>query len=226
MGAIVAICLFFLLALSIGITTIWVWLSVFTGKREPTIVRSIFLLASAFSITAILCFGNPIGDPFSHLLTLFLWPFVWFYALPDLVAANLNYFLVGALVVLMATLVLAFMTARITRVLVTFAGSILAVFVPASIENSIVKERMASQAKEADLLVFEQYSFFRSAREGYSDNRNPHGYACDSSDWPYLWSYRQRDWVSLPPDSRFGRGNPELARFYCKQSRRNLVDSS
>ncbi|CUH43425.1 hypothetical protein [Ruegeria atlantica] len=226
MGVVVTICLFFLCALSIGLSTIWVWLSVLIGKREPTFVRSIFLLASAFSITAILCFGDPIGDPFSHLLTLFLWPLVWFFALPPILAANLNYFFVIALAVLTGTLVLALMTTRITRVLVFFAGSVLAVLVPAAVENSIVMAQMTSKAEASGLVIVDQSSFFRSVSEGFSDFKNPHGYACDADDWPSLWSYKQRDWVPLPTNTRFGGNNPELIKIHCQQSRRYPVDSS
>ncbi|WP_424832477.1 hypothetical protein [Ruegeria sp.] len=215
-----------LIFLFVGLSTVWVWLSVLIGKREPTFVRSTFLLASAFSITALVVFGDPIGDPFSHLLTLFLWPFVWFYALPHILAANLNYFLVVALAFLTGTFVLALMTTRITRVLVIFTGSVLAVLVPAAIESSIVIAQMNSKAEASGLVIVDQSSFFKSVSEGFSDFKNPHGYACDADDWPSLWSYKQRDWIPLPINTRFGGDNPELIKIYCQQRRRYLGHSS
>ncbi|RBW52359.1 hypothetical protein [Ruegeria sp. A3M17] len=214
---------FLLLSLVVGVSTLWVWVSILTGMRKPTVTRSIFVLLSVFSATAVLFFGDGAGEPFLYFLTLLVWPFVWYLAFPTLFEAQLFIYLFGAATIMAGTLAIAFMSRGVSRVLALVAGAVLAALVPAIIENAIVAAQMTSKAEDAGLLIVEQSSFFRSAGEGLSFNRNAHGFACDDDNWPSLWSYRQRDWIPLPRDTHFLGDNPDHKKSYCLNRRQFLA---
>ncbi|MEM0949839.1 MAG: hypothetical protein AAGK37_20745 [Pseudomonadota bacterium] len=123
---------------------------------------------------------------------------------------------IGA-VISAVTLLLTLRGSAMIQLAVLGIGAGAATMLPLYVEDWRASRDMRSRLEEAELRAVSTYSFFASLRLRDQDSGGrAHGIACDQDGWPYLWSYRARDWVAVPERTGWYRAStPERAAATC-----------
>lgn len=203
--------------LPLNLFLIWLWFSTLLGWREVTLGKSLAMYLFLLMIIAIFGFGlgSAHGD---SLLLAFAWPLVAIYGLSAAVDAHLNLLLSLTFASIIVVVCLLVCITGMARIMIIVFGSVISVFAPAAFDNARVQSQMTKYASERELRVVVRSSLFDSIRDASDGYQNPHGIACDDKNWPHLWSYKQRNWITLPPDTRYGGNTQEDVMRICHQS--------
>ncbi|MEX0318713.1 MAG: hypothetical protein AB3N21_12215 [Ruegeria sp.] len=193
---------------------LWFWGSIAAGRREATVGKSLLMFVSLSTVVTVLGLGSFTADG-APFLTAWIWPAVLMYSIPGVLAARLFVLVIAMLLVFGATSFLYVKFPGRVRVVTLALEAIAAVIVPVTLQNMQTQRQMRKAAEGAGLKVVASASLFRSIRRRSAAYMPPHGIACDAEDWPHLWSYKQRDWIALPTDTRFGGDTPERVKGLC-----------
>ncbi|MEO9895775.1 MAG: hypothetical protein ABJF05_05345 [Paracoccaceae bacterium] len=194
--------------IALNLAIVWVWYVVLTGKRVATIGKRTVLFLSSYWVLEVIALGPLTADE-SKFLTMFFWPFLLIDSVALIVYARLYIFAALTVLITLATLSLSDRMTGRSLILSLLIGSILTVSIPAFIQNALVKNEMSKTAVTAGLTIRITRPLHHSVKEPFSVYRDPHGVACDSEGWPFLWSYHHRNWNAVHPESGFGGHTPE-----------------
>ncbi len=195
----------------------WAWVSVLAGWREASPGRAFAMLWFLLLLIGILGFGIDSDYSMARLSVLALWPVSIIFLLKAAVAAKLFIFICAALILVALIGVVTAIIPGKAKVPTVIVGAMLAVISPVMLQNVQVQWQMTKSAEASELRIIERSTLFESIRDRSDGYQDPHGVACDTENWPYLWSYRYRDWIALPTNTRYGGDSKERVMSVCLQ---------
>ncbi|WP_377191177.1 hypothetical protein [Ruegeria meonggei] len=195
----------------------WVWVSVLAGWREASPGRALAMLWFLLLLIAILGLGINSDYGMAPLAVLALWPISVLFLLKSAVAAKLFIFICAALILVALIGVVASIMPGKAKAPTVIVGATLAVLGPVALQNAQVQWQMTRYAEASELRIIERSSLFESVRNRSDGYQDPHGVACDTGNWPHLWSYRHRNWIALPTNTRYGGDTKERVMSVCLQ---------
>ncbi len=167
----------------------------------------------------IVIFGLGVDTDYGTLrwLVLALWPASVLFLLSAALGAKLFIFLgVASLLLFLAGTAIAIMPGK-AKFPTIIVGAMLVVMGSVALQNAQVQWQMTRYANASELRIIERSSLFESIRNRSDGYQEPHGVACDSENWPYLWSYRTRAWMALPSTTRYGGNTRQDVMAVCLQ---------
>ena len=197
---------------------VWVWVSVLAGWREASPGKSLSMLW--FVLLLMIIWGLGVNSSFGGLgiLALAAWPASILFLMGIALTARLFVFVFAALILLFLVAAVTLIIPGKAKVPTTIVGAMLTVLGPVALQNLQVQWQMKRNAKTSELRIIERSSLFKSIRERSDGYQSPHGVACSSENWPFLWSYRHRDWIALPSNTRYGGDTRERVMSVCLSS--------
>ena len=197
---------------------VWVWVSVLAGWREASPGKSLSMLW--FVLLLMIIWGLGVNSSFGGLgiLALAAWPASILFLMGIALTARLFVFVFAALILLFLVAAVTLIMPGKAKVPTIIVGAMLTVLGPVALQDLQVQWQMKRNAKTSELRIIERSSLFKSIRERSDGYQSPHGVACSSENWPFLWSYRHRDWIALPSNTRYGGDTRERVMSVCLSS--------